>query len=157
MTNAQNPAAGWYPDPQNSMSQRYWGGNIWTDATRPVMPPSPAVSPYGAMSMPSVTPPYAAMPGAAAVGAGMGTAVGARPKNYLVWSILSTACCCLPLGIVAIVNASKVDSAWDRGDVIAANDYSAKAKKFAIVGASIGGVGTALMVVLQVLAGAAGS
>lgn len=156
MTNAQNPAAGWYPDPQNPMSQRYWDGNIWTDATRPVMPPTPAAPSYGATSMPSVTPPYAAMPGVPVMGAGTGTVMGERPKNYLVWSILSTACCCLPLGILAIVNAAKVDSAWDRGDVTAANDHSAKAKKFAIVGAAIGGAFTAFIVVLQVLAAAAG-
>jgi hypothetical protein len=31
------------------------------------------------------------------------------PDNYLVWSILATIFCCWPLGIPAIVNATKVD------------------------------------------------
>ena len=38
-----------------------------------------------------------------------------KPDNYLVWAILSTVFCCLPLGIVAIVKASKVDALWAQG------------------------------------------
>jgi len=38
MTNTNNPAAGWYPDPQNPMQQRLWDGATWTDQTRPAMP-----------------------------------------------------------------------------------------------------------------------
>ncbi len=33
-----------------------------------------------------------------------------KPDNFLVWAILSTVLCCLPLGIVAIVYANKVDN-----------------------------------------------
>ena len=40
MTNTNNPAAGWYPDPQNTLSQRYWDGSSWTDQTRPALPSS---------------------------------------------------------------------------------------------------------------------
>lgn len=39
-----------------------------------------------------------------------------KPDNYLVWAILSTIFCCLPLGIVSIVYASKVDRLWDEKD-----------------------------------------
>jgi len=38
MTNTNNPAAGWYPDPQNPMQQRLWDGATWTDQTRPSLP-----------------------------------------------------------------------------------------------------------------------
>ena len=36
-----------------------------------------------------------------------------KPANNLVWAILSTVFCCLPFGIAAIVQASKVDSLWN--------------------------------------------
>lgn len=35
-----------------------------------------------------------------------------KPENYLIWAILSTLFCCLPLGIVAVVKANQVDSLW---------------------------------------------
>lgn len=37
------------------------------------------------------------------------------PDNYMAWAILSTICCCLPFGIVAIVKASKVNSLYIGG------------------------------------------
>lgn len=130
MTNTNNPAAGWYPDPQNPTAQRYWDGIMWTDHTQPLMPSSPVPPPpHGGL-------PHSGLPA--------GAPVGQRPNNYLVWSILSTVCCCLPLGIPAIVNATKVDGAWSRGDVAGAMHHSATAKKFTIIAASVGG-GLALL------------
>ncbi len=38
-----------------------------------------------------------------------------RPKTWLVESILITILCCLPFGIVGIVNAAKVNSLYDQG------------------------------------------
>lgn len=35
-----------------------------------------------------------------------------KPDNFLVWAILSTIMCCLPLGVVAILKANKVDTLW---------------------------------------------
>ena len=55
-----------------------------------------------------------------------------KPDNYLVWAILSTIFCCLPLGIVSIVYASKVDSQYSSGDYAGAQNSSNKAKNFAI-------------------------
>ncbi len=57
-----------------------------------------------------------------------------RPKNYLVESILVTIFCCLPLGIVGIVHASKVNSAFDTGNIEEANKASADAKKWTKIG-----------------------
>ena len=37
------------------------------------------------------------------------------PDNNLVWAILSTLFCCLPLGIVSIVKAASVNSLWAQG------------------------------------------
>ena len=54
------------------------------------------------------------------------------PPNYLVWAILSTVLCCLPLGVASIVFSTQVNSKWALGDVQGAQEASAKAKKFAI-------------------------
>ncbi|MBK7553263.1 MAG: CD225/dispanin family protein [Flavobacteriales bacterium] len=58
------------------------------------------------------------------------TTPGARPKNWLVESILVTIFCCLPLGIVGIINAAKVNSSFDTGNVAGAEKASADAKKW---------------------------
>ena len=57
---------------------------------------------------------------------------GAPPPNYLVWAILSTIFCCLPLGIPSIVFSTQVNSKWAVGDVAGAAEASAKARQFAI-------------------------
>ncbi len=54
------------------------------------------------------------------------------PKNYLVWSILSTVLCCLPLGIVAIVYSTKVNDYYIMGLYNEAMRASAKAKQWCI-------------------------
>ena len=38
-----------------------------------------------------------------------------KPDNNLVWAILSTVLCCMPLGIVAIIKATSVDTLWTAG------------------------------------------
>lgn len=54
----------------------------------------------------------------------------AAPKNWLVESILVTILCCLPLGIVAIVNATKVETLWNAGQRDAALKASQEAGKW---------------------------
>ncbi len=56
---------------------------------------------------------------------------GPKPDNYLVWAILSTLFCCLPLGVVSIVFSAQVDGKYNSGDYAGAVDSSNKAKKFA--------------------------
>ena len=66
-----------------------------------------------------------------------------RPKNYLVESILITLFCCLPLGVVAIINASKVNSAYDAGNYAEAQKASEDAKKwmkYGLIGGIVAGV-----------------
>lgn len=72
-----------------------------------------------------------------------------KPSSNLVWAILSTILCCLPLGIVSIVYASKVDSLYSAGNYQAAVEASNNAKKYATISAVIGlsaGILYALMV-----------
>ena len=61
-----------------------------------------------------------------------GQPAGAPPQNYLVWAILSTLFCCLPLGIASIVFAAQVNGKYQAGDHAGAQESSEKAKKFAI-------------------------
>lgn len=57
--------------------------------------------------------------------------VQSPPENYLVWAILSTILCCLPLGIVSIIKSTEVNKKWAEGDYAGAHKASADAKKFA--------------------------
>ena len=58
-----------------------------------------------------------------------------------MWGILSTLCCCLPLGIVSIVYASKVEGYVIAGDIEKAKENSKKAAMWAWIsfGVSIAG------------------
>lgn len=61
-----------------------------------------------------------------------------RPKNWLVESILVTLFCCLPFGIVGIINAANVNSRYDAGDLAGALRASAEAGKWTKVGFAFG-------------------
>ncbi len=60
------------------------------------------------------------------------------PKTWLVESILVTLFCCLPLGIVGIVNAAKVESRFYAGDINGSERSSEEAKKWTNIGFWIG-------------------
>ncbi len=66
--------------------------------------------------------------------------VGPKPNNYLVLSILATIFCCLPFGIPAIVFSAKVDSHWNAGRYLEAQDASRKAKTWMLVSVILGAV-----------------
>lgn len=66
--------------------------------------------------------------------------VSSPPDNYLVWAILCTVLCCLPLGIVSIIKSTEVNKLWALGDYNGAQKASADAKKFAMWGAIAAGV-----------------
>jgi hypothetical protein len=81
-----------------------------------------------------------------------------RPKNWLVESILVTIFCCLPFGIVGIINAANVNSRFDAGDLDGAVRASNEAGKWTKIGFFIGiaiGVIYALLMVLGVAGGLA--
>ena len=63
---------------------------------------------------------------------------GQAPNNYLVWSILATLFCCLPLGIVAIVKSSQVNGLWAQGRYAEAQASADSAKKWVIWSVIIG-------------------
>ena len=100
------------------------------------------------------TPPPAQAPGwqgaAAAGSAGPASRPAGRPSSpatrrpsasrttTLVWAILVTVMCCLPFGIISIVNSNKVSSLWAQGQYAEAQAAADSAKKWAIIGAIVG-------------------
>ena len=56
------------------------------------------------------------------------------PKNWLIESILVTLFCCLPAGIVGIINASKVESRFMMGDIAGAQAAADESKRWATIG-----------------------
>ena len=69
------------------------------------------------------------------------------PDNYLIWAILATVLCCMPLGIVSIIYSSKVSTLYAAGDYSGAQKASEDAKKWAVWSA----LSIAIVVILYVL------
>lgn len=79
---------------------------------------------------------------------------GTPPENNLVWAILCTVLCCLPLGVVSIIKATGVNNKWAMGDYAGAQKDAEDAKKFAMWGAIAGVVFGVLYVIFIVATGA---
>lgn len=79
-----------------------------------------------------------------------------KPKNWLVESILVTVFCCLPFGIVGIINASAVNSKFNAGDYQGALQSSKDAGKWTKIGFFIGlGLGVLYIILMVVGVGTA--
>jgi Interferon-induced transmembrane protein/Protein of unknown function (DUF2510) len=150
--------SGWYDDPHDPNAQRYWDGQDWTPhrqrkptsrptpppppvmptpppvmPTRsppppPVMPAQPPPPPPGMPAQPPPPPPgMPAQPPAVALGAQQQN----LPNSHLVWAVFSIFFC-LPFGILAIINATKVSNLWALGQYPEAHAAADSARKFAI-------------------------
>ena len=75
------------------------------------------------------------------------------PKTWLVESILATLFCCLPLGIVGIVNASRVESRFHAGDFDGAQQASADAAKWTKLSLGIGVAVGVIYIIVMLIAG----
>ena len=98
------------------------------------------------------------------VGAAVVPAVVSNPQNNagvpaeqvpsnLVWGILSTLCCCLPLGIVSIVYASKVEGYVFAGDIETAKENSKKAAMWAWISFGVSLVGGIIWFIIGAVSG----
>jgi hypothetical protein len=74
--------------------------------------------------------------------------------NYLTQAILVTVCCCVPLGIVAIINAAQVNGYLASGNYEAARKASDEAKRWSTIGCVLGIVIGIFIFGLQILGGA---
>lgn len=117
---------GWPPSPPPPPPGNDPTGSGWAP------PPPPGGDPTGSGWAPPPPPPGG---GWSSGPAGPG---GGPPPNNLVWAILSTLFCCLPLGIVSIVFAAQVNTKYQAGDYAGAVEASRKAKNFAIGAAAVG-------------------
>jgi hypothetical protein len=72
--------------------------------------------------------------------------------DYLIWNVLSTLFCCMPLGVAGIIFSIQTNSAKTRGDFEAAARHSSTAKTLLIVGASVGGLQVLLSLAYVALA-----
>ena len=81
---------------------------------------------------------------------------GTPPDKNLVWAIICTVACCLPLGIVAIIKSTKVKELWAAGDHAGAEKAAADAKKYSIWGMALAGVGLIIYFILIAIGVAAG-
>lgn len=61
-----------------------------------------------------------------------------KPNNYMALAIFTTICCCLPLGIVAIVKASKVNEYFALRQYELAQKAADEAKKWSVIGIVLG-------------------
>ncbi|QIE60075.1 CD225/dispanin family protein [Rasiella rasia] len=75
----------------------------------------------------------------------------APPENNMIWAILTTVMCCMPLGIVAIVKANKVEHLWRQGFHAEAQKAADDAKKWSIWSAVSIGIGIVLYFVVVLI------
>lgn len=108
--------------------------SICANCGRPLaaVPPPPPTNTY----MPPPPPSPGTGYGSAA---GYGAPVpGPRVPNYLLFAVFTTFCCCMPLGIVAIIFGAQVNSKLAVGDYAGATEASRKAKLFCWIAVALG-------------------
>lgn len=76
-----------------------------------------------------------------------------QPKNWLVESILVTLFCCLPFGIVGIINAAQVSSKYASQDYDGAERASREAGKWTKIGFWVGIAGIIIYMLLVFIFG----
>lgn len=75
-----------------------------------------------------------------------------KPENFLIMAIVTTLCCCMPLGIASIVYASQVDSKFNAGDYQGAINASNNAKMWAWIAFGIGLAVNLLVILAEITA-----
>ncbi len=122
-------------------------------STPPPPPDSGGTGGYNAPPPYGAGPPGSGGPGGYNAPPPYGGGMGAGPPdNKLVWSILVTIFCCLPLGIVAIIKSAEVNSKWASGDAAGAQQSAAEAGKWIKWSVILGVIGIVISVVVYAIA-----
>ncbi|MHB9109291.1 MAG: CD225/dispanin family protein [Armatimonadota bacterium] len=117
--------------------------------------PVPQNQPQGPQTPPPPGPPQGypnQQPGYQAPPPPYGAGGGPQIQNYMVWSVITTVCCCLPLGIFAIIKSSEVNTKLSAGDYAAAQSASDLTRTLNLVGMIGGGILTVIAIIIQVAA-----
>lgn len=73
------------------------------------------------------------------------------PPTFMVWAILSTICCCLPAGVVAIIYSAQVSSKYFSRDYEGARRVSERTEIWIIVSIVLGIIANALYMPLSLM------
>lgn len=79
--------------------------------------------------------------------------VVANGTPMIIWAIVNMVLCCLPLGIVALINAIKIDKAMTQ---IEADELTKKAKMWNIIATASAAVGVVVYIIIMVIGAASG-
>ena len=129
------------PEPQAYQQSPQPQQQVYQQPSQPQQPPQPQQQPQSTYQQPY----QAQQQGYQQPRAPM------RPENNMLWGILCTVFCCLPLGIIAIVFSNKVNTLYDSGDYSGAQEAADNAKKYAVMGAICGLVFIGIAFILFVL------
>lgn len=76
------------------------------------------------------------------------TAVPAEPPSFLIWNILATVLCCIPVGALGIYFSAKVSSRYSCGDYHGARVMSERAQWMVILSIVLGLISLPFQMVL---------
>lgn len=102
------------------------------DVAEPCQPPMPPLPP-------AVPDAYATPPAPSTAMQQPAADAPKCPPTNLVWAIIATLLCCLPLGVVAIIYSTKVSQKFNEGDLAAAEHYS-EVSAWWCIGTIVGGI-----------------
>lgn len=80
---------------------------------------------------------------------------GINGTPYMIFAVITTMLCCLPLGIAAIVYASRINTLQRNGDYAGAQDAAKKARLFSVIG-TVSGVIVTIMYIVGFMIGIKG-
>ena len=75
-----------------------------------------------------------------------------KPDNHMVEAVLTTLCCCLPIGIYAVIQASQVNSLYSQGKYDEAEATSEDVGKWTKIAIVIGAIINILYVIIAMAA-----
>lgn len=73
------------------------------------------------------------------------------PPNYLVWTVLVTVMCCVPLGVISLIYSSQVKTKYTAGDIEGAKKASSKTELWLILAFVLGLIYQPFSVVMSLL------